>query len=76
LGYDVEGYDHQRGYEVEEVMGSQFNKEWKRVLYLVKWKGYPEVTDWILELDENFDNKQVLKEFHGLNPQGTKDKRL
>jgi hypothetical protein len=38
LGYGVEGYNYQTGYEWKEIMGSQFNKEWKKVLYLVKWK--------------------------------------
>jgi len=31
LGYDVEGYEYQTGYQVEGIMGSQFNKEWKKV---------------------------------------------
>jgi len=76
LRYDVEGYEYQTGYEVEEIMGSQFNKECKKVLYLVKWKGYPEETDWTEELYENFDDKKLLKEFHMGNPQAAKDKRL
>jgi len=49
LGYDVKGYEYQTGYEVEEIMRSQFNKERKKVLYLVKWKGYPDKTDWTEE---------------------------
>jgi len=49
LGYDVEGYEYQTWYEVEEIMGSQFNKEWKKVSHLVTWKGYPEQTDWTEE---------------------------
>jgi hypothetical protein len=68
LGDDVEGYEYQTGYEVEEIMGSQFNKERKKVLYLVKWKGYPDETDWTEEPYENFDNKKLLKEFHMQNP--------
>jgi hypothetical protein len=76
LGYDDEGYGYQTGYEVEEIMGSQFNKEWKKVLYLVKWKGYPDTTDRIEEPYENFDHKKLLKEFHMRNPQAAKDKRL
>jgi hypothetical protein len=76
LGYDVEGYEYQTGYEVEEIMGSQFNKERKKVLYLVKWKGYPDETDCIEEPYENFDNKKLLKQFHMQNPQAAKDKQL
>jgi hypothetical protein len=36
LRYDIEVYEYQTGSEVEEIMGSQYNKEWKRVSYLVK----------------------------------------
>jgi hypothetical protein len=39
LGYDVERYKCQTGYEVEEIMGSQFNMKHKKVLHLVKWEG-------------------------------------
>jgi hypothetical protein len=38
LGYDVDGYEYETGYEVEEIMGSQYSKEWKQVLYQVKLK--------------------------------------
>jgi len=76
LGYDVKGYKYQTGYEVEEIMGSQFNKERKWVLYLVKWKGYPKETDWTEEPYENFDDKKLLREFYRRNPQAAKDKRL
>jgi len=73
LGYDVEGYEYPIEYNPEQVMGSHFNKEWKKDLYLVKWKGYPEETDWTEEAYENFDNKKLLKEFHERNPQTAKD---
>jgi len=76
LGYNVEGYEYQTGCEVEEIMGSQFNKEWKIVLYLVKWKGYTEETDWTEELYENFNDNKLLKEFHARNLQAAKYKRL
>jgi hypothetical protein len=76
LGDDVEGYECHTRYEVEEIMGSQFNKERKTVLSLVKWNRYPEETDWTEEPYENFDENELLREFHGRNPQATKDKRL
>ena len=76
LGYDVEGYENQTGYEVADIIGSHFNKERKKVLYLVRCKGYPEETDWAEESYENFDDKKLLKEFHARNPQAAKDKRL
>jgi hypothetical protein len=68
LGYDVEGYEYQTGYKVEDIMGSQFNKEQKNILYLVKWKGYPDNTDWTEEPYKNVDDKKLLKEFYMRNP--------
>jgi hypothetical protein len=76
LGYDVDGYEYETGFEVEEIMGSQYSKERKRVLYLVKWKGYPEEADWTEEPYENFDDKRLLKEYHKRNPQAAKDIRI
>ena len=76
LGDDVDGYEYETGYEVEEVMGSQHSMERKRVLYLVKWKGYPEEADWTEEPYENFDDKRLLMEYHRRNPQGAKDNRI
>jgi hypothetical protein len=76
LGVDVEGHKYQNGYEVEEIMGSQFNKERKKVLYRVKWKSSPDETDWTEEPYEHFDDKTLLKEFNVQNPQAAKDKGL
>ena len=42
VGYDVEGNQVLEDFEVEEIMGSQYNAERKKVLYLIKWKGYLE----------------------------------
>ena len=76
LGCDVEGYEYQTRSEVEEIMGSQLNKKQKKVLYLLKWKEYPEETDWTEEPYENFDDKTLLKMFHMRNSLAAKDKRL
>jgi hypothetical protein len=59
LGYDVDGYEYESGYEVVVVMGCQYNKQWKWVLYLVKWKHYPEEADWTEKTYENFDDKRL-----------------
>jgi hypothetical protein len=56
LGYDVDGYEYETGYEVEQLMSSQYNKERKWVLYLVKWNGYPEEADWTEKPYENIDD--------------------
>ena len=42
VGYDVKGNQVFEDFEVEEIMGSHYNAEWKKVLYLIKWKGYSE----------------------------------
>ena len=57
-------------------MGSQYSKERKRLLYLVKWKGYPEEVDWTEEPYENLDDKRLLKEYHRWNPQAAKNNRI
>jgi hypothetical protein len=73
LVYDVEGYEYKTGYEVEEIMGSQYSKESQWVLYLVKWTGYPEEADWTAKPYKNFDEKKLIMEYHRRNSEGTKD---
>ena len=36
VGYDVEGIQVLEDFEVEEIMGSHYHAEWKKVLYLIK----------------------------------------
>jgi hypothetical protein len=57
-------------------MGSQFNKEQKKVLYVVKWTGYPQETEWTEEPYVNWDEKEQLREFHMRNPQAANDEGL
>jgi hypothetical protein len=38
LVYNVDGYEYETGYEVEQIIVSQYSKERIRVFYLVKWK--------------------------------------
>ena len=45
VGYDVEGNQVLEDFEVEEIMGSHYNAERKKVLYLNKWKGYLEESE-------------------------------
>ena len=42
VGYDVEGNQVLEDFEVEEILGSHYNAERKKVLYLIIWKGYLE----------------------------------
>ena len=37
VGYDAEGNQVLEDFEVEEIMGSHYNAERKKVLYLIKW---------------------------------------
>ena len=46
VGYDVEGNQALEDFEVEEIMGSHYNAERKKVLYLIKRKGYLEESEW------------------------------
>jgi hypothetical protein len=59
FGYDIDYYEYETGHEVEEVMGSQYNKQWNLVLYQVKWKGYAVDADWGEEPFENFYDKTL-----------------
>jgi len=61
---------------VEEIIVSQFNKERKRVLHLVKSKGSPAETHWTEEPYENVDDETLLKELRVQNLLAAKDKRF
>ena len=43
--YDVEGNQVLKDFEVEEIMGSHYNADGNKVLYLVKWKDYLEESE-------------------------------
>ena len=45
VGYDVEGNQVLEDFEIQEIMGSHSNAEGNKVLYLIKWKGYPEESE-------------------------------
>jgi hypothetical protein len=61
LGYDVQGYEYQTGYAVEEIIGSQFDKQRMEVLYPVTCSGYSDETDCTDESEEKFDDKKLLR---------------
>jgi len=70
---DIEADDE---YDVEEVKGSI--KRRSRVLYHVKWLGWPRKKDWTFEPFENFSvgGLEKLREFHDKNPDSPRDYRL
>ena len=45
VGYDVDGQQVLEDFKVEEIMGSENSTVRKKVLYLIKWKGYPEQSE-------------------------------
>ena len=70
---DIEADDE---YDIEEVKGSTTRRG--RVLYHVKWLGFPKKKDWTFEPLENFSEggKQKILEFHQANPDAPRDYRL
>ena len=76
IGYDMDG---QRVYEgsfnVDEIMGSQYNTKKKKVLYLIKWEGYPEESEWTEEPLKHLPKKPV-QDFHKYHPEAAMDDDL
>ena len=73
--YDVEGNQVLEDFEVEEIMGSRYNAEGNKVLYLIKWKGYPEESEWTEEPLEHLPRAPV-RAFHASHPGAAMDARL
>ena len=73
---EADDLDASEEYDVEEVVASV--KRRNRVLYLVKWLGYPKKRDWTYEPYENFSEGglEKLREYHAANPGAEKDYRL
>jgi hypothetical protein len=63
-------------YDVEEVMGSSRTKS--RVLYLVRWSGFPKKEEWTWEPYDNFSvgGLEKIHEFHRAHPDSPRDYRL
>jgi len=75
VGYDVDGNQVLEDFEVEEIMGSQYSIDEDKVLYLVKWSGYPDVSEWTEEPLSHLPRKMVLA-FHASHPEAAKDAKL
>jgi hypothetical protein len=49
-------------YEVEKVVGHEWNPELKMQRFYVKWKGYPDsANSWVKQVD--FDDVSILKKY-------------
>jgi len=74
---DAEDVENSEEYEVDEVMAA--TKKGRRVLYLVKWLGYPDRKDWTNEPYEHFSEAALglsLRKFHQENPTAPRDYRF
>lgn len=65
---------------IDDIIDSSYNKSQKKILYLVKWEGYPEREHWTEEPYENFlvseEAVERLREFHKNNPNRPRDRRI
>ena len=75
IAYDVEGNQVLEDFEVEEIMGSHYNAEWKKVLYLIKWKGYLEESEWTEEVLEQLP-RALDRSFQARHPGAAMDDKL
>ena len=75
VGYNVEGNQVLEDFEVEEIMGSHYNAERKKVLYLIKWKGYPEDSERTEEPLEHLP-RALVRLFHARHPGAAMDDKL
>ena len=72
--YDVDGQRVYGGFfNVDEIMGSQYNT--KKVLYLIKWEGYPDESEWT-EKPLGHLPRKLVEEFHKRHPGATMDNKL
>ena len=55
----MEGNQVLEDFEVEEIMGSHYNVEQKKVLYLIKWKGDLVESEWTVEPREHLPRALV-----------------
>jgi Chromo (CHRromatin Organisation MOdifier) domain len=54
-------------YEVEKVLASRRYGQWKKLQYLLQWKGYSQAHD-SQEPADNVNAPELVKEFHERNP--------
>ena len=75
VGYDVEDNQVLEDFKVEEIMWSHYNAEQKKVLYLIKWEGYLEESEWTEEPLEHFA-RALVRLFYARHPGATMDDKL
>ena len=75
VGYDMDGQQVLEDFEVEEIMGSEYSTGRKKVLYLIKWTGYPAQSEWTAEPLEHLP-RTLVREFHKRYPEAAMDDKL
>ena len=75
VGYNVEGNQVLEDFEVEEIMGSHYNAERKMILYVIKWKGYLEESEWTEEPLKHLP-RVLVRSFHTHHPGPAIDDKL
>ena len=71
----MEGNQVLKDFEVEEIMESHYNAERKKVLYLIKWKGYLEESEWTEE-PLKYLPRALVCSFHAHHPSAAMDDKL
>ena len=71
----MEGNQVLEDFEVEEIMGSHYNAKRKQVLYLIKWKGYLEESEWTEEPLERLPHA-LVHSFYMCHPGAAMDDKL
>ena len=75
VGCDVDGQQVLKDFEEEEIIESEYSTGRKKVLYLIKWTGYPEQSEWTEEPLEHLP-RALVREFHKRHPEAAMDDKL
>ena len=71
----MEGQQVIEDFEMEEIMGSEYSTGCKKVLYLIKWTGYPEQSEWTEQPLDHLP-RGLVSEFHKRHLEATMDDKL
>ena len=75
VDYDVQGNQVLNDFKVKELIESHYNAEENKVLYCIKWKGYPEESEWTEEPKAHLPSA-LVHVFHISYPRAPIDARL
>ena len=73
--YNVAGQHVLEDFEVKEIMGSVYSTGREKVLYIIKWSGYPEQSERTEELLAHLP-RVLVREFHKCHPEAPMDDKL